>query len=69
MKTFLMFLLFMFLAIVAIVIGVIIGDYGSWYFAWLVGTGMMVLVAAAGGAWMDTQEDEAQADLNTKALH
>jgi len=58
MKTFLYFVLFMLLAVIAIVIGVIIGDYGSWYFAWLVGTAMIVLIAAAGGALYDTEEDE-----------
>jgi hypothetical protein len=61
MKTFLYFVLFMLIAAVAIVIGVIIGDYGSWYFAWLVGTVMMVLVAAGAGALFDTQEDEQNA--------
>jgi len=35
---------------------VILGDYGAWYFAWLVGTVMIVLVAAAGGALLDVQE-------------
>ena len=61
MKTFLYFVLFMLIAAVAIVIGVIIGDYGSWYFAWLVGTVMMVLVAAGAAALFDTQEDEQNA--------
>jgi len=58
MKTFLYFVLFMFLAALAIVIGVIIGDYGSWYFSWLIGTAMIVLIAVAGGALFDAQEDE-----------
>jgi len=57
MKTLLHFLIFMFIAVVAIVIGVIIGDYGSWYFAWLVGTGMIVLVSVVAGVLFDAQED------------
>jgi flagellar motor component MotA len=61
MKTFFHFVVFMIIAVVAIVIGVIIGDYGSWYFAWLVGTVMIVLVAAGAGALFDTQEDERNA--------
>jgi hypothetical protein len=61
MKTVLYFLLFMLLAVIAIVIGVIIGDYGSWYFAWLVGTAMIVLIAVAGGALFDAEEDERRA--------
>ena len=57
MKTFLQFLIYMLLAVVAIVMGVILGDYGSWYFAWFVGTAMIVLVAAAGGAWMGAHDE------------
>jgi hypothetical protein len=63
MKTFLYFALFMFLALIAIVIGVIIGDYGSWYFAWLVGSAMIVLIAVAGGTLFDAEEDERKARL------
>ncbi len=61
MKTLFQFLMYMLIAIVVIVLGVILGDYASWYFAWLVGTVMIVLVAAAGGAWMDAQEEEVHA--------
>jgi predicted outer membrane lipoprotein len=57
MKTFLLFLLFMFIAILVIVMAVILGDAGAWYFAWLVGTAMIVLVAAAGGVMLDAQDD------------
>jgi predicted outer membrane lipoprotein len=56
MKTILLFPLLLAIAAVVIVLAVILGDYGPWYFAWLVGTVMMVLVAAAGGALLDAQE-------------
>ena len=60
MKTLLQFVLYLLVALLAIVLGVILGDYAPWYFAWIVGTVMIVLVSAAGGAWLDTQdEDEA----------
>lgn len=58
MKTLLQFLLLMLLAMLVIVLGVILGDYAPWYFAWLVGTVMLVLVSAAGGAWLDAQDAE-----------
>ncbi|MDE2174126.1 MAG: hypothetical protein KGJ54_02405 [Betaproteobacteria bacterium] len=58
MKNLLYFALFMTIALIAIVIGVIIGDYASWYFAWIVGTAMIVLVSAASGAFFDAQEDD-----------
>jgi predicted outer membrane lipoprotein len=57
MKTFLLFLIFMFIAVLVIVMAVILGDTGAWYFAWLVGTAMIVLVAAAGGVMLDAQDE------------
>ncbi|MBU6484850.1 MAG: hypothetical protein KGR23_08645 [Betaproteobacteria bacterium] len=58
MGTFIRFVVYMFIAICVIVMAVILGAYGSWYFAWLIGTVMMVLIAAAGAAMLDTQEAE-----------
>lgn len=62
MRTLAYFLLFMFLAAVIIVLAVMLGDLGAWYFAWLIGTVLIVLVAAAGAALLDTQEDQAAAE-------
>lgn len=59
MKTFLLFVLFMVIAVIVIVLAVILGELGAWYFAWLVGTGMIVLITAAGGVLLDTQDDRA----------
>jgi predicted outer membrane lipoprotein len=58
MKTILHFVMLLAGTALAIVIGVILGDYGAWYFSWVVGTIMIVLIAAAGGVLLDTQEDE-----------
>jgi predicted outer membrane lipoprotein len=58
MKTFFQFLLYLVIAVLVIVLGVILGAEASWYFAWLVGTVMIVLISAAGGALLDAQEDE-----------
>ncbi|MDA8093340.1 MAG: hypothetical protein M0T84_05405 [Betaproteobacteria bacterium] len=60
MKTFWLFLVYLLIALLVIVLGIILGDIGPWYFAWLVGTVMIVLISAAGGALLDTQEDEKQ---------
>lgn len=59
MKTFLLFVLFMLIALIVIVLAVLLGESGAWYFAWLVGTGMIVLVTAAGGSMLDAQEEHA----------
>ena len=58
MKTLFQFLLYLVIAVLVIVLGVILGASASWYFAWLVGTVMIVLISAAGGALLDAQEDE-----------
>lgn len=58
MKTFLHFVIYTVLALAAIVLGIMLGDYGSWYFAWLIGTGMIVLIAASGAAYFDSQEED-----------
>ena len=52
------FLVFMAAAVFAIVLGVVVGDYGAWYFSWLIGTATIVLFAVAGGVLFDTQEKE-----------
>ncbi|HUJ86648.1 MAG TPA: hypothetical protein VLX30_07335 [Burkholderiales bacterium] len=50
------FLIYLVIAVCVILMAVILGDSGPWYFAWLVGSVMIVLIAAAGGALLDTQE-------------
>jgi peptidoglycan/LPS O-acetylase OafA/YrhL len=57
MKTFLLFVLLMVIAVLVIIMAVILGDAGAWYFAWLVGTAMIVLIAAAGGVMLDAQDE------------
>lgn len=40
----------------ALLLAVVAGDYGPWYFAWMVGTTMIVLVAATGAVLFEAQE-------------
>ncbi|WP_395069131.1 hypothetical protein [Paraburkholderia silvatlantica] len=58
MKTVLQFMLFLAIAIAAITVGVIVGNYGLWYFSWLIGTALIVLFATAGGVLFDTQQEQ-----------
>ena len=58
MKSFLYFLLFMGIAVMVVVLAAILGDLGAWYFAWLIGTTMIVLISAAGGAMLDATEEQ-----------
>jgi hypothetical protein len=69
MRTFLYFLLFMAIAAAVIVLAAILGDVGAWYFAWLIGTTMIVLVSAAGAALLDSQEEQAMRALTATGRH
>jgi predicted outer membrane lipoprotein len=40
----------------ALLFAVVAGDYAPWYFAWMVGTVMIVLIAAAGAVLFETQQ-------------
>lgn len=50
------FLLFFVLALIIIFLGIVLGDSAPWYFAWLIGTGLLILTSAAAGFLHDTQE-------------
>lgn len=59
------FFIIMILAVLIIVLAVVLGDYGPWYFSWLLGTGFMILVAAMGGVLYEGQaeaEDKLERD-------
>lgn len=56
---FLQFIIAMAIAVLAIVLAVILGDYGPWYLSWLLGTGFMILVATSAGVLFEAQEDAA----------
>ncbi|MBO1328348.1 hypothetical protein OQ496_08370 [Acetobacter suratthaniensis] len=43
--------------VVALLFAVFVGDQGPWYFAWVVGTVMIVLIAGAGAILFDAQPD------------
>ncbi|MGI4984969.1 MAG: hypothetical protein ACRYGL_16835 [Janthinobacterium lividum] len=57
MKTFVQFVLLMGIGVIAILLAIILGDRGAWYLAWILGTVVIVLVAAAAGFMLDTQDD------------
>ncbi len=51
------FLLFFVLALIVIFLAIVLGDSAPWYFAWLIGTGLLILTAAAAGFLYDTQDE------------
>jgi len=58
MGTLIRFAIYMLIAVLVIILAAMLGDNGPWYFAWLVGTVMIVLISAAGAGLLDTQEEE-----------
>ena len=62
MGTLIRFAIYMLIAVLVIILAAMLGDNGPWYFAWLVGTVMIVLISAAGAGLLDTQEEEQKRD-------
>lgn len=58
LKTLLRFAGLGLILVIALLIAVFLGDQGPWYFAWLVGTVMIVLISVAGAILFDTQSDQ-----------
>lgn len=47
---------FMFLMVLAVVMAVLLGESGAWYFSWVLGTGFMILVASMGAILLEEQD-------------
>lgn len=69
MNVFWQFVIALILAVIAILLGVILGDYGPWYLSWLLGTGFMILVAALGGVLYEEQDEVAQEQVEKKTAN
>lgn len=55
MKSFIKFAALAAVIMFALLLAVVAGDDGPWYFAWLVGTTMIILIAVAGAVLFETQ--------------
>lgn len=67
MGTLMRFTIYMLIAVLVIILAAMLGDNGPWYFAWLVGTVMIVLISAAGAGLLDTQEEEQKRGATSRA--
>ncbi|MBU6418836.1 MAG: hypothetical protein KGQ79_03815 [Proteobacteria bacterium] len=47
----------------ALLLAVVAGDYGPWYFAWMVGTVMIVLIAGCGAVLFDSQHEKGNGEI------
>jgi peptidoglycan/LPS O-acetylase OafA/YrhL len=64
MKTLIRFLALAGVLALALLLAVVAGDYGPWYFAWLVGTTMIILIAAAGAVLLEAQASASERDVD-----
>jgi predicted outer membrane lipoprotein len=55
MKTFIKLSALAAVIMFALLLAVVAGDEGPWYFAWLVGTTMIILISVAGAVMFETQ--------------
>ncbi|WP_407275843.1 hypothetical protein [Halothiobacillus sp. DCM-1] len=58
MKLLIWFAIFFLLAMILIALAIVLGDAAPWYFAWIIGTGFLILTSAAAGVLFDKQEEE-----------
>ena len=54
------FLFWLIVSLIALFLAILLGDRGSWYFAWAVGTVMIILISVAGTVLLDAQEEQAE---------
>ena len=55
---FLKFLVYFVIALVILLLCIMLGDKAPWYFAWVLGTGMIILIAVSGAVLLEGQEEE-----------
>lgn len=67
MASFIRYIIWFTISMIAIVLGIVLGDYGAWYLSWILGTATMVLVAAMAGVLFEAQEDEKVQNENAAA--
>lgn len=60
MKTFFQWLFWFVLAMVVLFLAIVLGELGAWYFAWVIGTVMIILLAAAGTVMLDSWPEKEQ---------
>ena len=52
-------LLYFVISLIMLFLAILLGQQGAWYFAWVLGTVMIVLISASGGVLLDAQEEAA----------
>lgn len=61
MKVALQFVIWFIIGLISLFLAILLGQRGSWYLAWVLGTAMIVLIAVAGTILLDAQDAGAEA--------
>jgi uncharacterized membrane protein YczE len=70
MKVVLQFIFWFVVALIGLFLAIVLAERGAWYFAWVLGTVMIVLIAVAGTVMLDAQHEEgAGDDLFSRSEH
>lgn len=57
MKIAIQFVIWFIIGLVSLFLAILLGQRGSWYLAWVLGTAMIVLLAVVGTIFLDAQDD------------
>lgn len=57
MKIAIQFVVWLIIGLIALFLAILLGQQGSWYLAWVLGTAMIVLLAVAGTILLDAQDE------------
>jgi cyd operon protein YbgT len=60
------FLLYLAIAFGLLLMSILLGDRGPWYFAWILGTVMAIVIAVAGGVLFEAQEEREQQEKSSR---
>lgn len=56
MKVAVQFVIWFVIGLISLFLAILLGQRGSWYLAWVLGTAMIVLIAVAGTILLDAQD-------------
>jgi hypothetical protein len=55
MKNILLFVFWLVVGLIALFLAIVLGEAGAWYLAWVLGTVMMMLIAATGTVILEAE--------------
>ena len=60
------FVTYFVISMLVLFLSIVLGEQAPWYFAWVLGTTMAILIAVCGAVLLEGQEGEEQEDAATR---